>query len=33
MDYDIRMKPIHGGLENISIDAAKRLSEHLRCAP
>lgn len=28
MDYDITMKPIHGGLEKISIEATKKLSDH-----
>jgi len=28
MKYDITMVPIHAGLEKISIDAAKKLSDH-----
>jgi mannose-6-phosphate isomerase-like protein (cupin superfamily) len=28
MDYDIDMKPLHGGLDKISIASAKRLSDH-----
>lgn len=28
MNYDIDMKPVHGGLEKISIAAAKKLSDH-----
>lgn len=28
MDYDITLRPVHGGLEKISIDEAKKLSDH-----
>jgi mannose-6-phosphate isomerase-like protein (cupin superfamily) len=28
MNYDIDMKPVHSGLEKISIAAAKKLSDH-----